>query len=136
MSFSVEVRRRVHSRDHEEQHRVRLHFVRLHDGGKKGWVGVVEGDLLSRTRCHLLHQSARLGCSGRLGHEQSDRLVATESGRQVDHGLCLGSLRRSPKQRTAQESSIPDDKRMRHMLISSLPLIVYVVTEFAPRRRS
>jgi len=35
-----------------------------------------------------------------------------------------------------QESSIPDDKQMRHMMISWLPLVVYVGTEIALRMRS
>jgi hypothetical protein len=32
-----------------------------------------------------------------------------------------------------RESSIPDDKQMRHMMISWLPLVVYVATEIALR---
>jgi hypothetical protein len=51
-------------------------------------------------------------------------------------GFALAAYVAVPNYGLFQESSIPDDKQMRHMLISWVPLIVYVVTEFALRMRS
>ena len=51
-------------------------------------------------------------------------------------GFALAAYVAVPNYGLLQESSIPDDKQMRHMLISWVPLIVYLVTEFALRMRS
>lgn len=51
-------------------------------------------------------------------------------------GFGLAAYVAIPNYGLLQESSIPDDKQMRHMMISRLPLVVYVVTETALRIRS
>jgi hypothetical protein len=51
-------------------------------------------------------------------------------------GFGLAAYVAIPNYGLLQESSIPDDKQMRHMMISWLPLVVYVVTEIALRLRS
>jgi hypothetical protein len=51
-------------------------------------------------------------------------------------GFGLAAYVAVPNYGLLQESSIPDDKQTRHMLISWLPLIVYTATEIALRMRS
>ena len=51
-------------------------------------------------------------------------------------GFALAAYVAVPNYGLLQESSIPDDKQVRHMMISWLPLIVYVATEAALRLRS
>jgi hypothetical protein len=51
-------------------------------------------------------------------------------------GFALAAYVAVPNYGLLQESSIPDDKQMRHRMIACVPLIVYVVTEFALRIRS
>src|ERR1700684_1313673 len=51
-------------------------------------------------------------------------------------GFALAAYVAVPNYGLLQESSIPDDKQMRHMMISWLPLVVYVLTEIALRLRS
>jgi hypothetical protein len=51
-------------------------------------------------------------------------------------GFGLAAYVAVPNYGLLQESSIPDDKQMRHMMISWLPLVVYVATEIALRLRS
>ncbi len=51
-------------------------------------------------------------------------------------GFCLAAYVAIPNYGLFQESSIPDDKQMRHMMISWLPLLVYIATEIALRLRS
>src|SRR5580704_9425794 len=51
-------------------------------------------------------------------------------------GFALAAYVAIPNYGLLQESSIPDDKQMRHMMISWVSLIVYVGTEIALRLRS
>jgi hypothetical protein len=51
-------------------------------------------------------------------------------------GFGLAAYVAIPNYGLLQESSIPDEKRMRHMTISWLPLVVYVALEIALRLRS
>ena len=51
-------------------------------------------------------------------------------------GFGLAAYVAIPNYGLFQESSIPDDKQMRHMMISWLPLLVYEATEIALRLRS
>jgi hypothetical protein len=51
-------------------------------------------------------------------------------------GFALADYVAIPNYGLLQESSIPDDKQMRHMMISWVSLIVYVGTEIALRLRS
>ncbi len=51
-------------------------------------------------------------------------------------GFGLAAYVAVPNYGLLQESSIPDDKQMRHAMISWLPLVVYVALEIALRLRS
>ena len=51
-------------------------------------------------------------------------------------GFGLAAYVAIPNYGLFQESTIPDHKQVRHRMISWVPLIVYVVTEFALRMRS
>jgi len=51
-------------------------------------------------------------------------------------GFGLAAYVAVPNYGLLQESSIPDDKQMRHAMISWVSLIVYVATEIALRLRS
>jgi hypothetical protein len=51
-------------------------------------------------------------------------------------GFALAAYVAIPNYGLLQESSIPDDKRMRNAMISWTSLIIYVVTEIALRMRS
>jgi hypothetical protein len=51
-------------------------------------------------------------------------------------GFALAAYVAVPNYGLLQESSIPDDKQIRHAMISWVSLIVYVATEIAPRPRS
>ena len=48
-------------------------------------------------------------------------------------GFALGSYVAIPNYGLFQESSIPDDARIRHEMITWVPLIAYAVTEFATK---
>jgi hypothetical protein len=48
-------------------------------------------------------------------------------------GFALAAYVAIPNYGLLQESSIPDEAQMRHALITWVPLIAYVVTEFATR---